>query len=171
MTNKSHHYGSTQRRITVSPSNGHIDYVSIGRSFILASSHEDGKKGPPVVDQKLATKKILIVDDESQIAKLYSLILSNLGFTVSDLEFDGEAAVDRVSQDRDIDLMIIDQRMPKLDGTAATRRIRELKPSIKVIMVTAYEIVEQDKGLFDAILTKPISSKLLADTVSAVLDK
>jgi CheY-like chemotaxis protein len=162
----------TQKRITITPPSGAIDYRILGRSFIRASSsHDESKRGGPPLDSKLALKKIMIVDDEAQIAKLYSLILSNLGFTVSDLEFDGSAAVERISRDKDIDLIVIDQRMPKLDGTSATRKIKSMKPEVKVIMVTAYEIQEQDRALFDEILTKPISSKALAEAVTKVLSR
>jgi CheY-like chemotaxis protein len=171
MVRRSPEFWVARRPITISPPSGIIDYADIGKSFILATSSSDGKRSGSSIDPKLATKKIMIADDETQIAKLYSLILSNLGFTVSNLEFDGEAAVERVSKDKDLDLMIIDQRMPKMDGTAATRKIKEMKPDMKVIMVTAYEIAESDRSLFDAILTKPISSKALADTVTSVLSE
>jgi CheY-like chemotaxis protein len=164
-------FWSAGRPIVISPSGGVFDYAGIGKSFILASVSPDSKRSGPSIEPKLAMKKIMIVDDEAQIAKLYSLILSNMGFTVSNLEFDGVAAVDRISKDRDIDLLIIDQRMPKLDGTTATKKIKEIKPEIRVVMVTAYEITESDRYLFDAILTKPISSKSLADTVTAILSK
>jgi CheY-like chemotaxis protein len=113
--------------------------------------------------------KIMIVDDESQIAKLYSLILSNAGFTVSHLEFDGSNALSRLQNGADIELMIIDQRMPNMDGTTATKMIKGIRPNLKVIMVSAYEIPEADKSIFEAVLTKPVSSKALVDTVTAIL--
>jgi CheY-like chemotaxis protein len=165
------HLRASRRQIVVSPPGGIFDYGGIGKSFILASLRAERKPGTFTFDPALATKKIMIVDDEEQIAKLYSLILSNIGFTVSDLEYDGSAAVDRIAADKDIDLLIVDQRMPKMDGTTATRKIKEMLPKVKVIMATAYDIPEQDRGIFDAVLTKPISSKSLTETVTAVLSK
>lgn len=162
---------AASRPIIISPSGGIFDYQGIGKSFLFASSHGDGKLGGPSIDPKLSLKKIMIVDDEDQIAKLYSLILSNHGFTVSDLEYDGSAAVERVSKDGDVDLLIIDQRMPKMDGTTATRKIKQMKPEIKVIMVTAYDISESDRSIFDSVLTKPISSRTLSEAVTSVLSK
>jgi CheY-like chemotaxis protein len=158
-----------RRSIVFTPPGGIFDYQSLEKSFIFAASSPDDKRKGPALDSKLAQKRIMVVDDETQIAKLYSLILSNLGFTVSDLEYDGAAAVDRISKDRDVDLLIIDQRMPEMDGTSATRRIKEINPDIKAIMVTAYEIPDSDREMFDAILTKPISSKSLVDVVTKVL--
>ncbi len=160
-----------RRPIIISPPGGIFDYQSLGKAFTLAASSPDDKLRVPALDSKLAQKRIMIVDDERQIAKLYSLILSNLGFTVSGLEYDGAAAVNRISKDRDVDLLIIDQRMPELDGTSATRKIKKINPDIKAIMVTAYEIPDSDREIFEAVLTKPISSKSLADVVTKVLGR
>jgi CheY-like chemotaxis protein len=139
---------------------------------IRASDSSDIKIPHPdnTSTKNILQKKIMIVDDESQIAKLYSLILSNAGFTVSHLEFNGADALARVqSQDSNIDLVIIDQRMPNMDGLTATKLMKELKPDLKVIMVTAYEIPNAEKRLFNAVLTKPASSRSLIDTVARVL--
>ncbi len=119
--------------------------------------------------EKLLKKKIMIVDDESQIAKLYSLILSNAGFTVSHLEFDGTYALSRLQNGADIDLVIMDQMMPSMDGTTATKSIKPIKPDLTVVMVSVYEIPDNEKKMFDAVLTKPVSSKTFVDTVDAVL--
>ncbi len=114
-------------------------------------------------------KKIMIVDDETQIAKLYSLILSNAGFTISNLMFNGLDALTQIQKGDDVDLVIIDQRMPNMDGLTATKRMKELKPHLKVIMVTAYEIPNPEKRIFNAVLTKPVSSRTLVEAVSLVL--
>ena len=120
-------------------------------------------------DSPSSQEKIMIVDDESQIAKLYSLILSSAGFTISHLEFDGQEAISRLRKGADIDLVIIDQRMPNMDGLSATRIMKELKPNLKFIMVSAYELPPSEKQIFHAVLTKPVSSRTLVKTVREVL--
>src|SRR5579875_3293088 len=60
------------------------------------------------------SKKIMIVDDEKQITKLYSMILSNAGYNVSYLEYDGIDAVKRIQDDKDLDIIVMDQRMPRM---------------------------------------------------------
>ena len=141
-------------------------------SASLRSSNSSGFNSPGRDDstiRNLFQKKIMIVDDETQIAKLYSLILSNAGFTISNLEFNGLDALTQIQKRDDIDLVIIDQRMPNMDGLTATKRMKELKPHLKVIMVTAYEVQNPEKRIFNAVLTKPVSSRTLVETVTLVL--
>jgi CheY-like chemotaxis protein len=139
--------------------------------FAAISEKPDLAVGSPLDSSKarFLKRKIMIVDDESQIAKLYSLILSNSGFTVSYLEYDGTYALKRLQNGAVIDLVIMDQRMPNMDGTTATKLLKEIKPDLKVIMVSAYEIPDAEKRMFDTVLTKPVSSKTLVDTAAAVL--
>jgi CheY-like chemotaxis protein len=139
--------------------------------FASNPSHSTGSEGNRTSAGNLFQRKIMIVDDETAIAKLYSLILSNAGFTVSHLESNGLDAVAKIKNSEDIDLVIIDQRMPKMDGLTATKKMKHVNPDLKVIMVTAYEIPNPEKKAFNAVLTKPVSSRVLVDTVSSVLRK
>ena len=155
---------------TIEPPTIFVNYSRLSARF--RASNPSGFYGPERDNSSIGNllqKKIMIVDDETQIAKLYSLILSNAGFTVSHLEFNGVDALARIEKRDEIDLVIIDQRMPNMDGLTATKRMKALEPRLKVIMVTAYEIPNPEKKMFNAVLTKPVSSKTLLDTVSLVL--
>ncbi|MHB1909250.1 MAG: response regulator [Nitrososphaerales archaeon] len=131
----------------------------------FVDSNESSRADTPTT---LASTKIMIVDDEPQIAKLYSMILSSAGFTISALEYDGSDALEKIRQNADVDLLIMDLRMPKMDGLTAAKRIKELNPRLKIIMVTAYDVPEEDASVFNAVLTKPVSSSALVSTVRRV---
>ena len=68
--------------------------------------------------------KILVVDDESRMRKLVKDFLTKKGFTVIEAG-DGEEAVDKFFEVKDIALIILDVMMPKMDGWQVCREIRQ----------------------------------------------
>lgn len=117
-----------------------------------------------------ATTKILIADDEMSLRSLVGSYLRAEGYEVVEAG-DGETAVDEVKKGR-LDLVILDVRMPGLDGIEALRQIRTFS-DVYVIMLTA-RAEEADKlvGLAvgaDDYLTKPFSPRELVARVKAVL--
>ena len=66
--------------------------------------------------------KILVVDDESRMRKLVKDFLTKKGFTVIEAG-DGEEAVDKFFEEKDIALIILDVMMPKMDGWQVCREI------------------------------------------------
>ncbi len=114
-------------------------------------------------------KHIMIVDDEPDIRRLFSLILENAGFVVSHTAPDGLAAVHTLERERDVDLLIIDQRMPVMDGIKASKEIKHILPNLKIVMVTAYDVPKEDLPMFRAVLLKPVSSQKLVQTISEAL--
>jgi CheY-like chemotaxis protein len=66
------------------------------------------------------------------------------------------------------DIVVIDHRMPVMDGLEAAKILRKLKPSLKIILASAYGLSPEENGYFDAILRKPFSSKGLMDAISAL---
>ena len=72
----------------------------------------------------------------------------------------GEEAVEHVKQNDKIDLVLMDIRMPKLNGYDATRQIKMLKPNLPVISITAYAMSEDETKSLDAgcdmYISKPI---------------
>lgn len=84
--------------------------------------------------------KILIADDDENIRKSLSELLRGDGYRVLAVG-DGYAAIDAVVHDQ-WDLVILDVRMPKIDGLEALRRIKESDPGLDVIIITGYSTVE-----------------------------
>ena len=79
--------------------------------------------------------KILVTDDEKEIRKILTLLLSSQGYEVVVAE-DGEGAVEMLKADGSIDLCIMDIMMPELDGFSSCREIRK-HSSVPIIMLSA----------------------------------
>ena len=115
--------------------------------------------------------KILVVDDESRMRKLVRDFLTKKGFTVIEAG-DGEEAVDKFFEVKDIALIILDVMMPKMDGWQVCREIRQYS-RVPIIMLTAKsdekdELQGFDLGV-DEYITKPFSPKILVARVEAIL--
>ncbi|MCI6512139.1 MAG: response regulator transcription factor [Coprococcus catus] len=115
--------------------------------------------------------KILVVDDESRMRKLVKDFLTKKGFTVIEAG-DGEEAVDKFFEEKDIALIILDVMMPKMDGWQVCREIRQYS-KVPIIMLTAKsdekdELQGFDLGV-DEYITKPFSPKILVARVEAIL--
>ena len=119
----------------------------------------------------METLKILVVDDESRMRKLVKDFLTKKGFTVIEAG-DGEEAVDKFFEVKDIALIILDVMMPKMDGWQVCREIRQYS-KVPIIMLTAKsdekdELQGFDLGV-DEYITKPFSPKILVARVEAIL--
>lgn len=115
--------------------------------------------------------KILVVDDESRMRKLVGDFLSRADFEVMEAE-NGEKALDIFFENKDIALILLDVMMPKMDGWAVCKEIRNFS-KVPIIMLTA-KADEKDelKGFelgVDEYIVKPFSPKILVARVEAVL--
>ena len=115
-------------------------------------------------------KLILIVDDDKGILKSFSAILELNEYRVSTAE-SGQEAIEKY-QANYYNLVLIDIRLPDLDGTKLLKEFHQINPDTKKIMVTGYATLENAiKSLnwgADGYLTKPVTpGKLL----SCVADK
>ena len=114
---------------------------------------------------------ILVVDDESRMRKLVKDFLVKSGYQVLEAE-NGEQALELYYTNKNIDLMILDVMMPKIDGWKVCREIRSLS-KIPIIMLTARaderdELLGFELGV-DEYISKPFSPKILVARVEAIL--
>ena len=119
----------------------------------------------------METIKILVVDDEPRMRKLVKDFLSAKGYEVLEAA-DGEEAVERFMGDREIDLLILDVMMPKMDGWEVVKAVRQYS-RVPIIMLTARG-EERDELLgfklgVDEYISKPFSPKILVARVEALL--
>jgi two-component system chemotaxis response regulator CheY len=114
---------------------------------------------------------VLIVDDELFIVELYRDILQLRGYKVMGTAFDGEEALKKYSSCPDKpDVIIMDHRMPIMNGVEATKEILRLNPAQKVIFVSADVLVEKearDAGAVD-FLPKPFRMDDLIEKMEKV---
>ena len=88
---------------------------------------------------------VLIVDDEMFIVELYRDILQLRGYKVVGTAFDGEEALRKYNTANDKpDVIIMDHRMPVMNGVQATKEIMRMNPNQKVIFVSADVLVEKE---------------------------
>ena len=112
--------------------------------------------------------KILVVDDESRMRKLVSDFLVKSQYQVEN----GREALDVFFAENDIDLVILDVMMPRMDGWQACREIRAVS-KVPIIMLTAKsderdELLGFELGV-DEYISKPFSPKILVARVGAIL--
>lgn len=109
---------------------------------------------------------VLVVDDDPRVAKVYAEQLRQR-HTVR-VAYSGTEALD--SLDEDVDVVLLDRRMPGLTGDEVLERIRDRNLSCQVTMVTAvepdFDIIEMD---FDDYLFKPVTGETLLSTVDQLL--
>ncbi|MBQ4837272.1 hybrid sensor histidine kinase/response regulator [Pseudoalteromonas luteoviolacea] len=115
-----------------------------------------------------ASQKILVVDDELPLADVVAKLLRQVGHQVDIYE----SALDALSalQSTQYDLVISDVLMPDLNGFSLAKRAREVRPDIKVQMISGYVDIEKvtdfDPQLYESLIRKPFRPQELLNRVS-----
>jgi CheY-like chemotaxis protein len=112
--------------------------------------------------------KVLIVEDDEASATLLNLIVSKY-FNYVLQAYSGAEAVDLCLSNPDIDLILMDIKMPEMNGYEATRRIRQFNQDVIIIAQTAYALMNDRKealasGCNDYI-SKPLTRDLLIELI------
>jgi CheY-like chemotaxis protein/cytidylate kinase len=117
--------------------------------------------------------KVLLVDDEREFVETLSerLIMRHMGSAVA---YDGESALDLIKEDEP-EVMILDLKMPGIDGIEVLKRVKATRPEIEVIILTGHgsegdRDVCMELGAF-AYLNKPVDIDLLSDTLRKANEK
>jgi two-component system, OmpR family, response regulator CpxR len=121
----------------------------------------------------MAPAKVLLVDDEREFVQTMSerLLMRDMGSTVA---YDGESALSLVNEEEP-EVMILDLKMPGIDGIEVLRRVKATRRDIEVIILTGHG-TEEDKdtcmklGAF-AYLRKPVDIDLLSETLKRAHEK
>jgi len=116
--------------------------------------------------------RILVVDDEPPIMALCLKILGRMGHQVEGVT-NGEEALSKLAGGA-VDLLVVDYKMPGLNGFEVVRRARALQPGLRVVLITGHgtrEVMgEAMDGKVNGILVKPFTPDELAHTVTVALE-
>ncbi len=116
-------------------------------------------------------RRILIADDEPEIRQLVSSYLIDDGFDVEEVAT-GDAVIERLRRQPDIDLVLLDIRMPGPDGIDTLRELRRFSEVHVILLTAAAEETDRLIGLSvgaDDYIVKPFSPREVVARVKAVL--
>jgi CheY-like chemotaxis protein len=115
---------------------------------------------------RLRGVNLVLVDDDVEARKMVTAVLRAAGANV--LTFDSANKALAAIDERRPDLVITDIAMPGIDGYALTRtlRSRDYGPTLKIVALSAFPAATEERGAFDAYLSKPIDPFHLVDEVA-----
>ena len=113
----------------------------------------------------------LIAEDDEISFELYKIRLEELGMNLKIIHAkNGEIAVEKVKENPDIDLILMDIRMPVMNGYEATKKIREINKNIPIVAQTAFATIpEHHKVLemgFNEFHAKPLKEEDLSNIIN-----
>ncbi len=122
----------------------------------------------------MAMANVLLVDDEVPFVETMTKRLTKRDLDVS-TAFNGQEALDKLEKSRSIEVVILDVKMPGIDGLETLKRIRKKYPLVEVIMLTGHATVESaidgmKLGAFDYLM-KPCEMDILITKVGEAAKK
>ena len=122
---------------------------------------------------KLKNMKILLIDDDEWIRDSLSLFFESEGCNLKALERAGEGL--KTLRNENYDIIIVDYRLPDMDGLEFFKRIQESHPNAFKILITAYGSKEllskaMEMGVHDFI-EKPFTSETIEESLSRLINK
>ena len=148
--------------------------------FLLPAAVEEVSKEKALTGKELKNKynwqgkKILIVEDDEMSYVYLKEILKSTRVDIVHAK-NGREAIELVESTPDINLVLMDIKLPEMDGYEATTRIKQMRPTIPVIAQTAYAMADDHQKILQAgcddYITKPINRRKLMQTVEALIVK
>jgi two-component system cell cycle sensor histidine kinase/response regulator CckA len=126
-------------------------------------------------DKPLA--KLLVVDDDSDIVQVLKMGLLKNRFLVEAFTNSDEALQSFKSDAESYCLLLSDMRMPGLSGMQLARKVKEINPNVKVILMTSFEIRDNEfskvfpSTQVDGFVQKPISIRDLTDKILSLIEE
>jgi len=119
--------------------------------------------------------KLLVVDDDPDIVQVLKMGLVKNGFLVEAFTNPEEALQSFKSNAESYCLLLSDMRMPSLSGIQLSKKVKEINPNVKVVLMTAFEIRDEEfskvfpSSRVDGFLQKPIGIKDLTDKILSLI--
>ncbi|MBK9290334.1 MAG: response regulator [Bacteroidetes bacterium] len=159
--------------------NGKISFESeLGKGSTfevrLPAQFVESTKLEPVFPEPVEHPHILVAEDEDSNFMVLKLLLERRYKAKISRAWHGEQAVNIAQHESDIKLVLMDIKMPVMDGYEATKLIKTLRPDLPVIAITAYALSGDDQKAYAAgcndYLPKPIQANLMFEKVNRLLN-
>ena len=112
----------------------------------------------------VANSVILVAEDDEANLIYFENILRNEGLGVITAS-NGQDAIDRIHEHPEISLVLMDMKMPLMDGMEATKRIKSIRRELPVVAITAFAMSGDKKKILEAgcdgYLSKPLTKEVL----------
>jgi DNA-binding NtrC family response regulator len=148
-----------------------------GDNYYSSNNHNSSRQKEDVNhdsgDKPLA--RLLIVDDDSDIVQVLKMGLLKNGFLVDAFTNPEEALQSFKSNAEKFCLVVSDIRMPALSGIQLARKVKEINPNVKVVLMTAFEIRDNEfSKVFpsmhvDGFVQKPIGIRDLTNKILSLI--
>lgn len=124
-----------------------------------------------IIENQKKSKSILIADDENAITRIVTYVIQKLGNTIFTAK-NGEEAI-KIYEEEKPDLVLLDIRMPKMNGCETFLKIKEINPNANIVFMTAYSgdgcIQEIIKKYNPVILEKPFNTEDIESAVFSTI--
>jgi DNA-binding NtrC family response regulator len=140
---------------------------------LLLSYKKQDEKVDNKIDKPLAN--LLVIDDDQDIAYVLKQGLLKNGFLVSAFTNPEEALQNFQSNSKDYCLMLSDIRMPGISGIRLARKVKEINPDVKVVLMTSFEINDNEfskvfpSSQVDGFVQKPVSIQNLTNKILDII--
>jgi DNA-binding NtrC family response regulator len=122
-------------------------------------------------NSRLLAKVIAVIEDEIDVLYLYQEVLENEGYTVFAYN-DPIEAINTIQQmPEEFGLVISDYRMPLINGFEVCTKLIELNPELKVVIISAFDLLEEDRNPKFTFINKPITIAKLISVVNEAVSK
>ncbi len=131
------------------------------------------KERQSMTDKQLA--RLLIVDDDSDIVQVLKLGLQKNRFLVNAFTNPEEALQSFKSNAKSYCVVVSDMRMPELSGIQLAKKVKEINPDVKVVLMTGFEIRDNEfskvfpSTSVDGFVQKPVGIKELANKILSII--
>ncbi|MFM1847196.1 MAG: hypothetical protein RL417_670 [Pseudomonadota bacterium] len=106
---------------------------------VAASTPEDGVETTPLLKpRRLASGHVVVIDDEPVLVDLARQFLANAGVEVTGFTDPNEALRWYRREWRSVDIIVLDMKMPKVDGPACFRELRDINPAARVVVMSGF---------------------------------
>jgi len=116
-------------------------------------------------------KRILVLDDEEHIRTLYKMELEDEGYRVTTIN-ECRKGLEHIEKG-EVDLLILDIRMPDMDGREVLARVREIDIKLPIVISSAYPVFKQEFGVWaaDGFFVKEHDLTKLKEKIRNLLEK